>query len=650
MAELEDKCAYRVNVPGLGNIYWLFGLPDDGSPIIKTYTKILAESCDLALANSDCLKSIVDRTVSVIQTCSKTDAIRLGSQCNRLTKYIEATAIYLCNFKDIAKHVAEKLHNAMGRLYYDRPPRDTEAKLMLNAIADIATIVLQASERQLSLLRKLSSVTREGFTAFLKTEDVVLGNDPSSCTLTAFLSGALTEPDDAQTLALFNEVVQKLFAFWDKLVERLKAVSTMTNEIQEYTPRAEDKEFDEFTAKVVKISANWIALKKMSSKYIDHMSPSKFRQDAEDAPPQCLDDLSTHFNDIEVHLLADSDYDLQMEASIQIYGSWVQPKLDTTVYRCSELAEDAKKLVSCFDSTKASQKLVEIEQQSTHVAIMTTIYLKRLRVIESYAERQQENMMRNAVKLESEMKVKQEKLEEKGKDLNKAKQQLVDEEAEKKNTEKKKKDAEKKRSEYAASLRKLKKKSLRYLCTKALIKGFDEQVQREKDKARSNEACCKRWRGIIKNTESHVQRLNKEIGKLAPKVQKLKQECDYSFERLREMKETIADLKKSIHAWDVFLANVEHGETRAKFAFKLLQKANKNKDAKKVLSSRGMETALSNFIDAFTTVEHLFVKQWQYIISYDYACDMCHAQQRGLPLPVDDNTVVCCSCSQTLIE
>ena len=644
----DTECPFRVKVPDQGN-YWLFDPPDNGSRIVKNYTKILAKSCDLLLAKSDCIMGLVNRTVSVMQTCSKTDAIRLGSQCNRLTKYVEATAVYLCNFEGIAIHVTKKLHDAMKCLYGDyRPPRDTEARLTLNTIADMATIVLQVIERQLSLLAKLSRVTQEGFTVFLKAESVTTSS--STGTLTNFWENAAsTEPDDAETLAMFNEAAQKLLRFWDKLAERFRAVSTMANAIKENTPKTKDVDFDEFKTKVIKISANWIALRKMCSKYIDHTTPSSFRKDAEDTLPQCFDDLNTHFKNIEVHLLADSDHDLEMEVSIQIYSSWVQPKLDTTVYRCSELAQEATELVSCFDSTNASKKLVEIEQQSQHVAIMTRIYLKRLHVIELYAERQQENMMKKTVKLESEMKEKQKKLKEKENNLSRAKQQLTDYEAKKESVDKKKKDAEKKRNDYAASLRKLNKKSLQYLCTQVLLRSYKEQVQEEKENARTNEAYCKRLRGIIKNTESQRQRLDKEIARLSQKVQTLKQECDYRIERLQEMKAAIADLKRSICSWDEFLSNVEHGRERVVFISKFIQKANRQKDAKRVLDSSGMKTVLRNFIDAYTAVERLFAKQWQYIICYDYACDMCHIQQRGLPLPVDDNTVVCCCCAQTLI-
>ena len=195
---------FRVKIPDQG-YYWLFDLPGNGSRIVKNYTKILAESWDLVLAKSDCILGIVNRTVSVIQTCSKIEAIRLGSQCNRLTKYVEATAIYLCNFEGIAMHVTKQLHDAMKCLYDCQPPRNIEARLTLNTVADVTSIVLQAIERQLSLLTKLSRVTHEGFTAFLETENVTT----SSCTLTTFYNGAdSTEPDDAETLALFNDVVQ----------------------------------------------------------------------------------------------------------------------------------------------------------------------------------------------------------------------------------------------------------------------------------------------------------------------------------------------------------------------------------------------------------------------------------------------------------
>ena len=649
-SESDNECPFRVKVPDQGN-YWLFDLPDDRSRIVKNYTKCLADSYDLVLAKSDCIMILVNRTASVMQTCSKTNAIHLGSQCNRLTKCTEATAVYLCNFEGIAMHVTKKLHDAMKCLYDYRPPRNVEARLTLTAIADITTVVLQVIERQLSLVTKLSTVTHEGLTMFLEAEKVTCTSSITDMLTNFSENSASVEPDDHETLAMFNEVVQKSLRFWDKLAERFTSVSTMTNEIREHTPLTKDENFYEFKTKVIKISANWIALRKVCSKYIDHISPSNFRKYAEDTLPQCFDDLSTHFKNIDVHLLVDSDFDLEMEASILIYGSWVQPKLDTTVCQCSELAQEARKLVSCFNSANASKKLVEIEQQSQHIAIMTKIYLNRLRVIESYAERQQENMMKKTLKLESEMKEKQEKLEEKEKYISEAKRQLTDLEAKKGSAEKKKKDAEKKRNDYAASLRKLAKdkKSLRYLCTRVLLRSCTEKVQEEKENARANEVNYKRLRGTLKNTELQRQRLNKVIKRLSIEVERLKQKSDYSIERLQEMKEAIADLKKSICSWDKFLVNIEHGEKRAKFIHRLLQTANKQKDIEKVLGSMGMKTALSKFIDAYTAVEHLFAEQWQYIICYDYVCDLCNCQQRGLPLPVDDNTVVCCSCAQKFI-
>jgi DNA repair exonuclease SbcCD ATPase subunit len=648
-SELDNECPFRVKVPDQGS-YWLFDLPDDRSRIVRNYTKCLAESYDPVLAKSDCIMMLVNRTASVMQTCRKTDAIRLDSQCNRLIKCIEATAVYLCNFEGLAMHVTKQLHDAMKCLYGDyRPPRNVEARLTLNAIADMTTVVLQVIERQLSLVTKLSRVTYEGFTVFLEAENVTT---PSiTGILTNFVENAANvQPDDPETLAMFNEVVQKLLQFWDKLAKCFRSVATMTNEIKERTPQTKDEDFNEFKTKIIKISANWIALRKVCSKHINHISPSNFRKDAEDTLPQCFDDLSTHFKNIDVHLLVDSDYDLEMAANIVIYSSWVQPKLDTTVYQCSKLTEEAKELVSCFDSTNASKTLVEIEQQSQHVAIMTRIYLNRLRVIESYAEQQQENMMKKTLKLELEMNEKQKNLEEKKKEISEAKWQLSDYEAKKESAEKQKKDAERKRNAYAASLRKLSKKSLRYLCTRVLLRSCNEQAQEEKKNTRTNEVKCKELRGIIKKAESRRQRLNKEVARLSKEVQILKQKCDYSIERLQEMKKAIADLKKSICSWDEFLVNIEHGENRAKFMQRLLRTANKQKDTKRVLGSRGMKTALSKFIDAYTVVEHLFAEQWQHIICYDYKCDVCQQKRKGLPLPVDDNTVVCCSCAQTFVD
>ena len=175
-------------------------------------------------------------------------------------------------------------------------------------------------------------------------------------------------------------------------------------------------------------------------------------------------------------------------------------------------------------------------------------------------------------------------------------------------------------------------------------------MRRERDDALLNEAHCMELRDCIKNTECQMQRLERNIDDLSQEVQKLKQERSYSIERLQEMKEAIAYLKKSIHSWNVLLENVKHGGNRAAFVLNVVQRALKSKDPKKRLGSQGMETALEHFVDAFTTVKHLFEKQWQFIISYDFTCDMCHRQQRGLPLPVDDNTTVCFSCAQTLVQ
>ena len=540
----------------------------------------------------------------------------------------------------------------MKCLYDYRPPREIEAKILLESLAGISQVVLHAAEKQLPLLKKLSSVTQESFTAFL-AESEKMHRPLNSYTLAHFSSdGTLAEPNDVEILAIFNDTACKLFIFWTKLADYLKIVSSMTNDIQPVEGKTLD--FDDFKMKVIKISAKWIALKSFCLKYIDHIKPLEFRNDIEGTLPQSLDDviidLSAHFNDIEVHLLSYSEHDLQIDDSIQIYGSWVQPKIDATVYHCSELAQDAKELISSFDAVKASKKLVEIKQQSKHVAIMVANYLERLRVIESYAECQQENLMRNRVKLESEKEKKEDKREELVKELTEAKEQKDDLDVRKAELEKKKKEVKEENKQYESKLKKLDKKSLQYLCTKQILNVCKEKVQNCKDEIYLNEKSLKNWSEKIKNTKYRIQCLDKKIAELSEKIDKVKQEKEYSFERLEEMRKAIAVLKKSIFSWDTLLVHVEHAKDRDKRILNLIEKAKKNKDSKRILGSTGMQTALSNFTNAFTTVEHLFSKQWQHVVSYDYTCDVCRAQQRGLPLPVDSNTVVCCSCALTYIE
>uniref|UniRef100_A0A1X7VPW8 Uncharacterized protein n=1 Tax=Amphimedon queenslandica TaxID=400682 RepID=A0A1X7VPW8_AMPQE len=652
--EQMEQCPFRVKIPDLGCIYWLLDLPDDSSPIVKKYTKNLERFCDLALADSACVRTIITRSVSVIQTCSKRDAIRLGSQCNRLTKYIEATEIYLFLFKDIAIKMAKKLQYTMECLYDCRPPRNTEAKLLLQSITGLSEVMLEATNMQLLLVTKMAKITNDGFTTFLQSENTL---PEAYCTLANFSKNdqRLAEPDDAETLAILNDAAHRLFVLWDEIAKWLRAIVSMTGDINGSTPQVQDKNFDEFKVKVIKISASWIALSKMCFKYINHIKPQEFLTSIEAAfPMQSIDDiisnLSTHFHDIEAYLLSYSDRDLRLEDSIQVYGSWVQPKIDTTVYRCSELAIEAKELLSSFDTVKASKNLVEIEQQSKHVAIMVMIYLKRLQVIEAYAECQQENIMKRRHKLESEVKDKEEKQNELESELAKARQQHNHYDTRKKDLQNKKKELEKHKKDCEASLRKLKKTSLKYLYTKSIIIVLGKQVQVSKDNIKLNESSYKKSRVYVKNKESQIQRLRKGVKILSQELEKLRQECDYGIERLQEMKKATADLKKSIFLWDEFLANVEHGEKRAVKALRLVQTANKSKNKERVLGSRGMQTALENFTDAFTTVEHLFTKQWQYVIVYDYTCDMCERPKNGLPLPVDKNTVVCCDCAQTFVE
>ncbi|XP_019855006.1 PREDICTED: uncharacterized protein LOC109583923 [Amphimedon queenslandica] len=652
----DGRCPFRVKIPGLGCIYWLFDLPDDSSPIIKQYTKNLLQACDLALADSACIKSIINRSVSVIQTCSKRDAICLGSQCNRLTKYIEATDIYLFFFKDIAMWIAKKLQYTMECLYDCRPPRETEAKLLLQSIDGLSEVVLKATDMRLLLVMKMATITHEGFTTFLQFENTIQ-EAYSYCTLAHFSNNdqRLAEPDDAETLAILNDATHSLFVLWEEIAKWLRTIVSLTGDIKQNTPQVQDKNFDEFKVKVITISASWIALSKMCFKYINHIKPQEFQNSIEATfPLQSIDDvisnLSTLFDDIEAHLLSYSDRDLQLEDSIKVYGSWVQPKMDTTVYQCSDLAREAKELLLSFDFVKASKKLVEIEQQSKHIAIMVKIYLKRLHVIEAYAECQQENIMKKRHKLESEVKDKEEKQNELEMDLAKANQQHNHYETRKKELQNKKKEVEKQKKDCKSSLQKLSKTSLKYLYTKSIIIDLEKRVQVSKNNIKLNEFSRKKSRGYIKNKESQIQRLRKGIKILSQELEKLRQKSNYGIERLQEMKKATADLKKSTFLWNAFSVNVERGETRSVKALWLVQTANKSKNKERVLGSKGMQTALKSFTDAFTTVEHLFTKQWQCVIVYDYTCDMCESPKNGLPLPVDENTVVCCDCAQKFVE
>ena len=781
-------------------VYWLLDPPHSNSGIVQQHMNNLALPTT-ELADLTELQCIIQGTLAMLDS-EKSHNVLIGSQCNRLMKHFQASAIYLATYKHIAIEFIQNIHEAMKWLF-SKPRRETVAKELLATIAEVSAIVFETAEHIVSNTKKMDMILRRS--TAVSSWSLICGEDEMK-----------------EDLAEITETVSISLTFWEKLTNHFHFLLELANEIKMVSVCiiGNLKKFEAFKERVLEMSSGWIAVKRvcfLHDKFVMHdvdatkcIFPRVTCSSADFTSAVRL-----YFEEIAAFLMTDN---YSMRNDIVIYSTWVQPKLAVSMSKCLEVALEAMQL-----KNNASKQFMEVKQHSQKIIAVTAIYVQRLRVIEEYAVRQQESLMRNSRKLEIELKRKQELIPKKQKEIKELRDEVKNNEAVISKADKNKVEAEQKKKEiqrikenrekdvrHLENLKKETEQEIREIekklslieqkqnkkkideirvsnenqladhaaintnCSREIseqrrplenekiddhevqgeeinncddeiiiiiedddcienIKKFekmkliaeakleevekkakeiwmkeanllegekcDENVQglehtsstrqeRNEDKIQKNKTsiswllklknsfflCCKQAiqrsdrKALEQNRiackskdkklkllqkievlETRVTYLQNEVQELSSKISKMEEKRIYSIDTLQEMKHATAILKESISRCDEFIDTMKFAGNRVDFAKRLAERIDKSKDPEAARKSKGTETIMAKFKDAFETADELLQKQWQYIVCYKYTCVMCDRELEGLPLPVDDDTVICCSCAETLI-
>ena len=672
---VEEQKPFLVTFKGSNFGYWLLVPPDDGSPLVKKSFKNLLESCDLLfLADTFNLRSIVDKAICVIQKHEKSQKIRVGSQCNRLMKHIQASAVYLVNYRDVATAIVSKIHLAMKWLFDVRPPREVGALELLTLIADIAVSVSGTADTRFYHIKKSADVVAEGLRIVLqKKKESGHSSQLLSPYIQSFLASAgissdvkspvvgIDELEDIRAVRIFSEMISKSVIFWEKIAEHFQMLKRLAEEIKALATATDmiPEQFDVLKQKVIQASAGWIAVKKVCCHYIKHISDTHLHRIAEKCLPVISDDFKdfaisvcAHFQDIECFLMT-NDYDMQNE--VAIYSTWVQPKINVSGSQCLETADEVSKLVSLGKVKEASRKLIEVKQQSKRLSTVTEIYIRRLEALEKYARYQQEKLMKKMEQLQIEEAQKRQDIQRLKEEMASRQRQVEHYEELKSKAEENRRVAEEKKR-YAEKRRDEVKTWWwvpvygQILCIREVIEDNASVIRNEERKVNEYEGEKSSLETKIQNTEAQISSKRNEVAYLSSKIRELNDESERRIKTLQEMMEATAMLKKTVYYWNEFMSATDHAATRSNAFQKIVKRASEKEDPSRVLNSGGSQTAMKNFEEAFATVERLLKEEWHHLILYDFVCELCHVQHSSLPMPVDNDTVVCHTCANKFIE
>ncbi len=379
-------------------MYWLLDQPLSNSRIVQRHIQNLvlptAEFADFVE-----LKHLVDGTMVMLDDDIKAH-ICIGSQCNRLIKHFETSAIYLANYKGIAASLIENLHQAMKWLFSVRPPRELAAKELLDVIAKVSAIVYKSAKYIFSSIKKVKNVLC------------------SMSTVAAISSIFDSEFDTREFHFEILENVNSLLAFWEKLTCQFKLLLDLSKEINPVTAvtgivSKNGLEFEEFKERVIEASSGWIAVKSICQTHNQLLSPdahlfieTKCNLNTSSISIAFIHDVRVHFEEINATLMIEN-YEL-MKDTVPIYSTWVQPKLNVGMDKCLEQAFEALELRS-----NASNQFLEVKKQCQQITATTKMYVQRLRVLEEYAECQQKILVKSKIQLENQLMKKQKLIETK---------------------------------------------------------------------------------------------------------------------------------------------------------------------------------------------------------------------------------------------
>ena len=620
--------------------YWLLEPPGLNTPIVKHYTAIASSNVKF-LANYNKIRSIVDEAICILQQYNRIISIPIATQCNRLMKHTEALAVYLSCFQSISAVIVPKLHYSMKCFYDYHPPREIEGKETLFNIKQVT--------------KSVACVTSQNASYSKKAEDA--------------MAEIIEHSEELHpSMRVLNQAIKCMSAFWQTLsmlYNELDGLSCQICSIASFKIVLGDLE--KLKKQVICFSAIWIAVGKVCSIYFNtNQLICELKYHAHNVIlklPSSFDELAnsldSHFQDVYSKLLSEN-YEMQKE--VVIYSTWMNPKVNTTGQQCIQTAQDAMELIQQGKGKEADTILAKAKHQCRVLLAVTHLIANRLENLEAYAEYQQELLMKEIEKLETEEKEKSCEIHNLDIKIAKEQSRISQYMLLQKNAEICYKDALEKQQAAEKKVKKISKwwrspqKQQDFSITgfiQSWIKGnieantsiateeaakIDEYLKKEKQ-AEKVVIDSKKQKASLENEQIHLR----------SHIVKFKEQKEERFKMFTEMKRCTAYLKETTFFWKDFIVAAEHGQNRTEKLEKLVMKANEKVNSAKILQSRGTELASKTFIDAWETISDMAQEAHQRDIVYTFKCAICHIEQTGLPMPVDKMDVVCNTCAKIYI-
>uniref|UniRef100_A0A1X7UV35 Uncharacterized protein n=1 Tax=Amphimedon queenslandica TaxID=400682 RepID=A0A1X7UV35_AMPQE len=643
-SDANDHKPFLVTFETAFNGYWLLEPPSDSSKLVKSKLSLLQKSNDGLLVNEvereGSAGGIIDQIVMYLEECPNDQQIRIGSQCNRLIKHIQVSAIYLAHYKEVGIASVTNLHTVMKWLFALQPPREANGVEMLSSITTVASALKCSAESRATTLRRAVVVLSE------------VNADGSIC------FGSIHS-----AIQKFLSIAKESLTFWECLVSQFKQLEDLGKNIMETASKIKPGHplFDEFKRNVLSVSAGWAAIKLVSMQYISNLSKD-CRLSAEAKVPNLSNDyvhfnefaciVSSHFLDIESYLMTD---DYKMQEEVRIYSTWVKPTKNTSISECLHTVEEVKELVQRGKVKSSAIKLSQITQQSRRIRSIIEVYVNRLEALEDYAMHQQEKIMWKMNVLEEEKKKRHKAIQSKEQEIDRNRADIKECEQLKSHAESNMMEAERRKRE--AEERREELENWWWVPVYGLILGVREMIQdnsaiinRESDKMERYSKEASNFQSNINSAESTIESLRNDVSQLSQQIEDLGANLKMRIQMLREMKETTATLKAYLQHWNELSMTMAYGQNRSVALEKIVHKASTMSNPEKILTGRGTEKMLNSFTEAFQKAEELLKTQWQYVVSYNYICELCQKENEGLPLPVNNDAVVCNSCAHKFVE
>ena len=187
---------------------WLLDPPHDSSRIVQRHMSNLVIPTT-ELADFQELKLAVEATLAMLDY-QTSENVNISSQCNRLMKHFQSSAIYLACYEDIATVFVKSIHQAMAWLFDCRPPREIAAEELLAAVSDISRMVLKTAKCMFFQLKKMQAI-------LTSCSD---GLGPQSVTvpdLELVAASSVENNGGTDYRVAIVENVSKFLSFWEKL-------------------------------------------------------------------------------------------------------------------------------------------------------------------------------------------------------------------------------------------------------------------------------------------------------------------------------------------------------------------------------------------------------------------------------------------------